>query len=143
VTKVFSTSYSHVVSEAEEKMVDTKPKRLSSFPDVVTQLPRAEIAVAGAKAWILQSEACQLVFFEFEADAKVPEHFHTYPQWGMVVDGKMTLVIDGEPLRCAKGTEYLIPAGAKHSATFQGQTRVMDYFSEKSRYKPQDKAGSP
>ena len=123
-------------------MVNTKPRRLSSFPDVVTRLPRAEIAVAGAKAWILQSEASQLVFFEFEPDAEVPEHSHSYPQWGMVVDGKMTLIVDGEPWICEKGTEYLIPSGAKHSATFSGRTRVMDYFSQKNRYKPQTKVGS-
>lgn len=100
------------------------------------------MAVGGAKAWILQSEASQLVFFEFKADAKVPEHRHTYPQWGIVVDGNMTLVVDGEPWVCEKGTEYLIPAGAKHSAAFSVRTRVMDYFSEKNRYKPQAKAGS-
>jgi quercetin dioxygenase-like cupin family protein len=123
-------------------MVKTNPQRLSSFPDGVTRLPRAEIAVAGAKAWILQSEANQLVFFEFEADAKVPEHSHTYPQWGIVVDGKMNLVVNGETWKCEKGTEYLIPAGAKHYAKFLRHTRVMDYFSEKNRYKPKSKTDS-
>jgi quercetin dioxygenase-like cupin family protein len=123
-------------------VVATKPKQLDCFPDVVTRLPRAEIAVEGAKAWILQSKACQLVFFEFKAGTKVPEHSHAYSQWGFVVDGKMSLLVDGEPWVCEKGTEYLIPAGAKHSATFSARTRVMDYFSEKNRYKPKAKTGS-
>jgi len=51
------------------------------------------------------------------------------------VDGKMELVIDGKPWMCKKGTEYLVPAGAKHFARFLAQTRVMDYFSERNRYK--------
>jgi quercetin dioxygenase-like cupin family protein len=55
-----------------------------------------------------------------------------------VVDGKMELVVDEEPWICEKGTEYLVPAGAKHFARFLAQTRVMDYFSEKSRYRPED-----
>jgi quercetin dioxygenase-like cupin family protein len=112
-----------------------KPKQLSGYPDVVTRLPPAEINVEGARAWILQAEASQLVFFEFQADTKVPDHSHNYPQWGMVIDGKMELTIDGKPLMCEKGTEYLIPSGARHSARFLSRTRVMDYFSEKSRYR--------
>jgi quercetin dioxygenase-like cupin family protein len=99
-------------------------------------LPAAEIHVDGARAWILQTEASQLVFFEFEPYAKVPEHSHDYPQWGVVIDGEMELTIDGEPLACRKGVEYVIPAGVKHFARFLSRTRVMDYFSERNRYSP-------
>jgi hypothetical protein len=48
----------------------------------------------------------------------------------------MELTIDGKPLMCEKGSEYLVPSGAKHFARFLSRTRVMDFFSEKSRYKP-------
>ena len=113
-----------------------KPKQLSGYPNVITRLPSAEINVEGAKAWILQAETSQLVFFEFQAGTKVPEHSHSYPQWGIVIDGKMELTVDGKPLMCEKGDEYLVPAGAKHHAKFLKRTRVMDYFSEKNRYKP-------
>jgi len=78
----------------------------------------------------------QLVFFEFEADANVPEHSHDYPQWGIVIDGKMELTINGKPRICEKGHEYVIPARAKHFARFLSRTRVIDRFSEKNRYKP-------
>ncbi len=119
-------------------MNSQKPNQLSGYPDVITRLPSAEISVEGAKAWILQAVASQLVFFEFQAGMKVPEHSHTYPQWGIVIDGKMELTVDGTPLMCEKGDEYLIPAGAKHYAMFLKRTRVMDYFSEKSRYLPKN-----
>ncbi len=120
-------------------MAKTKPKQLDSFPNVITILPQAEIAVEGAKAWILQSDASQLVFFEFVEGTKVPEHSHTYLQWGIVVDGKMELTVNGVMLTCEKGDEYLIPIGSKHHARFLKPTRVMDYFSEKSRYQPAKK----
>jgi len=90
----------------------------------------------GVKAWILQSDMRQLVFFEFEAGADVPEHSHGYPQWGIVIEGKMELIVNETPRVCEKGAEYVIPAGAKHRARFLSRTRVMDFFSEKSRYKP-------
>jgi quercetin dioxygenase-like cupin family protein len=113
-----------------------KRATIQGYPEVITRLPEADIPFEGVKAWILQADMSQLVFFEFEADAKVPEHSHTYPQWGMVIAGKMELVIDGKPLMCEKGSEYLVPARAKHFVRFLSRTRVMDFFSEKNRYKP-------
>jgi len=113
-----------------------KSQHTSGYPEVITSLPEAEMPFEGVKAWILQADARQLVFFEFEDYAKVPEHSHGYPQWGMVIDGKMELTINSKPRICEKGGEYVIPAGAKHSATFLSRTRVMDLFSEKNRYKP-------
>ncbi len=116
-------------------MKKTKTQSTVSFPEVITRLPPADIQVEDAKAWVLQSEASQLIFFEFKRGTKVPEHHHDYPQWGMVVAGRMELVVNGEPWMCKKGTEYVVPAGAKHFARFLAPTRVMDYFSERSRYK--------
>jgi len=115
---------------------NTRNLRKQGYAEVITCLPEADMPFEGVKAWILQADTRQLVFFEFEADAKVPEHSHSYPQWGIVIDGKMELTISGTPRSCQKGDEYLIPAGAKHFASFPRRTRVMDFFSEKSRYKP-------
>ncbi len=82
----------------------------------------------------MQSEKNQLVFFEFAAGMNLPDHNHTYPQWGMVIDGEMELRLDGKPQVCRKGDEYLIAAGVMHGAKFMKRTRVMDFFSEKNRY---------
>jgi len=112
-----------------------KNKHTNEFPTVITALPEADMPFQGMKAWILQGEKHQLIFFEMQPTAVVPEHRHNYPQWGMVIEGKMKLTINGKTRLCQKGDEYLIPAQAKHRATFQTKTRVMDFFSEKTRYK--------
>ncbi len=117
-------------------MSNSKDRHISGYPEVITRLPEADIPFEGAKGWIMQSDLRQLVFFEFEANMNLPEHSHAYPQWGTVIDGKMELIIEDEPRVCKKGDEYLIPAGAKHRARFLRKTRVMDFFSEKDRYKP-------
>jgi quercetin dioxygenase-like cupin family protein len=109
--------------------------RLQGFPEVITRLPQADIQLEGVKAWILQGEKQQLVFFEMETTAKIPEHSHDYPQWGTVIEGKMELTIEGKPRILEKGDEYLIPTRAKHHARIMTKTRAMDLFSEKSRYK--------
>ena len=124
-----------LMSFVVEHLNNIKNQHISGYPEVITRLPEANIPFEGVKAWILQADMSQLVFFEFEADAKVPEHSHDYPQWGMVIDGKMELTINGKPRICEKGDEYVIPTGAKHCARFLSRTRVMDFFSEKTRYK--------
>ena len=106
------------------------------FPDVITRLPEADIQLKGVAAWILQGKEQQLVFFEMEPSAQVPEHSHDYPQWGMVIEGKMELIIESKPKICEKGDEYVIPAKAKHYARFVTKCRVIDFFSERGRYKP-------
>jgi quercetin dioxygenase-like cupin family protein len=113
-----------------------KSQHERGYPEVITRLPEADIQFEGAKGWILQADESQLVFFEFEANANLPDHAHAYPQWGIVIDGKMELTIDGTPRICKRGDEYVIPAGAKHCARFLSRTRVIDFFSEKNRYKP-------
>lgn len=113
-----------------------KPAK-SGYPEVLlSQLPEAKVAFKGARAWIMQSESNQLVFFEFEAGMNLPDHNHTYPQWGVVIEGEMELRLNGKPQICKTGDEYLIGVGVMHGAKFLKRTRVMDFFSEKGRYTP-------
>ena len=105
------------------------------YPKVITRLPEADIPIKHIRAHILQGKKHQLVFFEMEPSALVPEHDHDYDQWGMIIEGKMELTIDGETRICTKGDEYVIPARVKHWAKFLCKSRVMDFFSEKDRYK--------
>ncbi len=112
-----------------------KSKQTHGFPALITTLPKADIQVKGIKAWIIQGEKHQLIFFEMQPTALVPEHSHNYPQWGMLIEGEMKLTINGKTKTIKKGDEYLIPSQAKHHATFPTKSRVIDFFSEKTRYK--------
>ena len=110
-------------------------KQAQGYPKVIMDLPEADVPFKGVKAWIVQTESRQLVFFEMQPDAVVPEHSHGYPQWGMLIEGGMKLTVDGETKTIREGDEYLILAHAMHSVTFLAKTRVMDLFLEKTRYK--------
>jgi len=117
-------------------LVEVNQQKTSDYPEIITRLPEAQIAFDGAKAWIHQSEGSQLVFFQFKAGTELPSHYHRYSQWGMVIEGEMEMIISGKPHIFKKGDEYLIPSRAAHSAKFFRDAREMDFFSEKSRYKP-------
>ncbi len=116
-------------------MVDLNRSSFQGYANVITDFPEADIRFEGVRAWILQGETHQLVFFQMEANAHVPEHSHDYPQWGLVIEGEMELIIEGKTRKCKKGDEYLIPAQAKHKARFLAKSRVMDLFSERARYR--------
>jgi quercetin dioxygenase-like cupin family protein len=127
----------HKLEHVVVKRLDKAKGRLEQgFPEVITRLSEADIQAKGVRAWILQGEKHQLVFFEMESSAQVPEHSHEYAQWGIVIEGKMELIIEGKARICEKGDEYVIPARAKHYARFFTKSRVIDFFSERNRYRP-------
>ena len=107
-----------------------------SFPEIITDLPKADIKFEGIRGWIAQGDNYQIVFFEMKPSAEVLEHSHN-AQWGIVVEGEMELTIKGKTKVYRKGDEYFIPALAKHSAKFLAKCRVIDFFSDKTRYKPE------
>ena len=78
------------------------------------------------------------MFFDIEPIGEVPPHSHS-EQWGMVIEGKMSLTIGGETKLYEKGDWYYVPAGVVHSATFPERVFVMDIFDEPQRYKPKEK----
>jgi len=104
------------------------------FPEMIQGLPEADIPFEGIRAWLLQGEHSQLAFFDIGAGMKVPPHSHS-AQWGIMIEGEMTLTIGGQPRLVRKGDWYYIPAGVEHSATFKVRAQLIDMFDEPARYK--------
>ncbi len=105
------------------------------FPALITDLPEADIPFAGVKGWLLQGDNQQIVFMDIDPIGEIPEHSHG-AQFGVVLDGEMSLTIDGDTRTYGKGDSYFIPAGTPHSATIAKSLKVMDMFADKDRYKP-------
>lgn len=104
------------------------------FPDIIKNLPDAEINFKGVKGKLLQGEDSQLVFMEIEPIGEVPPHTHG-AQWGILLKGEMILTIGEETKTYRKGDSYYIPANMVHSATFNTKVYVLDFFADKDRYK--------
>ncbi len=104
------------------------------FPEPIRCLPQADIPLSGSKAYLSQSENHQIVFWEFDEDVEVPEHSHE-DQWGVVLEGKIDLVIEGVKRTYRKGDRVFIPKGAKHSAKIYAGYADISFFNEKDRYK--------
>lgn len=105
------------------------------FPDVVTSLPPADIPLDGLTSHLLQCAEHQVIFMNFTRSAEVPEHRHA-AQWGVVLDGKIELTINGSSRVYGKGDTYFIPADISHSAKISAGYKDLTLFAQKNRYAP-------
>jgi mannose-6-phosphate isomerase-like protein (cupin superfamily) len=104
------------------------------FPEPIRNLPEADIPLDGFKAHLCQAESHQILFMESSKDVEVPEHSHE-SQWGVVLEGKVDLTIDGVKRTYSKGDRVFIPKGAKHSAKIYAGYADISFFNQKDRYK--------
>ena len=103
------------------------------FPEPIRNLPEADIPLDGITAYLSQSDTHQILFMQFEKDADLPEHSHA-AQMGIVLEGKIELVIDGEKRCFTKGDRYHIPEGVKHSGKIYAGYADITFFNEPNRY---------
>jgi quercetin dioxygenase-like cupin family protein len=105
------------------------------FPEMIRNLPAIESPVPGVRGWLLQGPRSQAVFFDIEAGIRIPPHTHC-AQWGIVVEGEISLTIGGLTRVYRKGEWYYIPAGTPHAADFPARVNVIDVFDDPARYRP-------
>jgi len=104
-----------------------------TFPEPILNLPKADIPIRGVEAYLSQGENHQIIFMEFSEDIDLMEHDHE-SQWGIVLEGKIDLIIGGIKRTCIKGDRYFIPKGVKHSGRIYSGYADMTYFNQKDRY---------
>lgn len=104
------------------------------FPHAITQLPMADLPIPGANAHMAQGDNFQILFMSFEEDVALIEHSHK-SQYGIVLDGKIELTIDGFQAVYKKGDCYYIPDGVKHSGFIYKGYKDITFFAQSNRYK--------
>jgi len=103
------------------------------FPEPIQKLALADIPIDGVTAYLSQAEDHQIIFMQFEKEVDLPEHSHG-SQWGIVLEGKIDLVIDGIRKTYMKGDRYFIEKGVKHSGRIYAGYADMTFFNQKDRY---------
>ncbi|MDF2803219.1 MAG: hypothetical protein K0S61_3122 [Anaerocolumna sp.] len=106
---------------------------LNKFPSPITNLGEADLPFEGAKAFLSQGDNHQILFMEFDRDTDLPEHSHG-SQWGVVLEGKIELMMDGVKKVYQKGDRYFIPSGVKHSGKIYAGYADITFFGEQARY---------
>lgn len=103
------------------------------FPEPILALPEADIPLADVKAYLSQGDGHQIIFMQFAADVDLAEHAHA-AQWGIVLEGRIDLSIDGVRGSYSKGDRYYIPPGVKHSGKIYAGYADMTFFGQNDRY---------
>lgn len=103
------------------------------FPEPIRNLPEADIPLSGLTAYLSQADGHQILFMQFDEDAEIPEHSHE-SQWGVVLEGRIDLVIEGVQRTYTKGDRIFIPKGAKHSAKIYTGYADISFFNQEDRY---------
>jgi len=104
------------------------------FPELVKNLPLADLPFKGCEAYLSQGENHQIIFMHFKEDVDLPEHEHE-SQWEIVLEGKIELTINEIKNTFHKGDRYFIDKGIKHSGKiFAGYTDIT-FFNQSDRYK--------
>lgn len=103
---------------------------LAQLPGVKrTELQKQDLSAAGREAVVVRAD--------FEPGAGIPRHTHPGEEISVVLEGEITVEIDGKPAQKLKaGDTYFIPAGAVHAAksTGKGKTSVVaTYVVEKGK----------
>ena len=105
----------------------------SIFPDPIRKFPKADMPFTNYEAYLSQGENHQIIFMRFDEDIDLPEHSHE-SQWGIVLEGKIELNINGEKKIYTKGDRYFIEKGIKHSGKIFAGYTDMTFFNQKDRY---------
>jgi quercetin dioxygenase-like cupin family protein len=106
----------------------TLPKFIKAFPAIDIPLPDEVVTTN-----VIRSDAGLVVFFTFHRDVDMPPHAHK-GQWGTVLQGSVTLTIDGVARTYRPGETYTIPAGTTHAVKVPAGSVVIDVFEEPDRY---------
>lgn len=103
------------------------------FPDMIVNLSGADIPLRGISAYLSQAENHQIIFMEFSEDVDLPEHSHE-SQWGVVLEGKIELIINEVKNTYVKGDRYFIPKGVVHSGKIYAGYSDITFFNQRDRY---------
>ncbi len=100
-----------------------------AFHDI-SQLAPKNLA-EGIRIRFVPGEQMMMVFYDLDAGAVIPEHSHPHEQIGLVLQGSLEIVIDGErKLVHAGEAAYHVPGGVVHSALCGDQpVKVVEVFS--------------
>ena len=94
-----------------------------------TELQRHDLAVAGREVVVARGE--------FQPGAAIPKHTHPGDEISYVLEGELTVEVDGKPPQKLKaGDSFFIPAGSPHLAKQAGKTAsvvLSTYVVEKGK----------
>lgn len=95
------------------------------FPVGIRELP---IYKGRFEARKLSADGCEVLFASYPAGTKIEPHSHQTENHGVVTCGELILETKGEERSFNTGEWYRIPSEMDHSARFEVDTHVIEFW---------------
>ena len=106
---------------------------MDDFPQFMrhpaNRIPKNDQATPGVEGYVFDgADGSQMALWTCRETAVSAAHVHEYDEYMIVVQGRYTLIIEGERIPLRPGQEYFIPRGVPHSGEVMAETRTIHAF---------------
>ena len=98
---------------------------MSHFPDILRELPSFD---GPFDAFRLEAQECDVLFASYPAGTEIPPHTHDTENVGVITQGQLILIMDGNESHYGPGDWYRVPPNAEHSARFETDTSEIEFW---------------
>ncbi len=98
---------------------------MTHFPLQLRSLPKFEGAFDAFK---LEAKNCDVLFASYPAETTIQPHSHDTENVGVITQGELILMMEGEETRYQVGDWYHIPANVVHAARFEQETSEIEFW---------------
>lgn len=95
------------------------------FPKKIRSLPEFD---GSFDAYKLTAENCDVLFATYPAGTVIEPHTHPTDNHGVITQGELVLIMDGEESRYGPGDWYHVPTNAVHAAHFEVDTSEIEFW---------------
>jgi quercetin dioxygenase-like cupin family protein len=75
------------------------------------------------------ADGSQVVLWSCHQDRVSREHIHDFDEYLLVIEGRVTVIADGESKQLGPGQEIVVPRGVRQRTAVVAGTRTMHVFS--------------
>jgi quercetin dioxygenase-like cupin family protein len=97
----------------------------SAFPERIQALEEFD---GPFDAYRLAADGCDVLLATYPAGTVIEPHSHETHNVGVITQGELILVVDGEVERFGPGGWYEVPAGVTHAARFEVDSAEIEFW---------------
>ena len=98
---------------------------MTHFPQQLRSLPKFD---GPFDAFQLEAKVCDVLFASYPAGAVIPLHSHNTDNVGVITQGELILIRNGQETRYKPGEWYHAPAHDTHAARFEETTSEIEFW---------------
>lgn len=95
------------------------------FPNQLRLLPKFD---GPFDAFKLEAKDCDVLFASYPAGTVIASHSHETDNVGVITQGELILIVDGQETRYSAGEWYHVPAEVTHAARFEQETSEIEFW---------------